>query len=122
MIGAEPKGADDAFRSLREGRIVPSVEPRTVADGLLTSLGRHTFPILRRLVREIVTVEEETILRALRLIWTRMKIVVEPSAAVAFAAALERPDLFAGKRVGVILSGGNVDPDRLPDLGFGGGG
>ena len=119
VYGAEPLGADDARRSLREGRILPSVDPRTVADGLLTSLGRNTFPILRRLVREIVTVEEETILRALRLVWTRMKIVIEPSAAVAFAAALERPDLFAGRRVGVILSGGNVDPDRLPELGFG---
>ncbi|MBN1824701.1 MAG: pyridoxal-phosphate dependent enzyme [Candidatus Eisenbacteria bacterium] len=120
VIGAEPKGADDAYRSLREGKILPSVEPRTVADGLLTSLGRHTFPILRRLVREIVTVEEETILRAMRLVWTRMKIVIEPSAAVAFAAALERPDLFVARSVGVIFSGGNVDPDRLPEMGFGG--
>lgn len=119
LYGAEPKGADDARRSIREGRILPSVDPQTVADGLLTSLGRRTFPVLRRLLRDILTAREESILYALRLIWTRMKIVVEPSAAVAYAAALERPELFAGKRVGVILSGGNIDPDRLAALGPG---
>jgi threonine dehydratase len=115
VIAAEPKGADDAFRSLRDGRIYPSENPRTVADGLRTSLGTLTFPIIRRYVERIVTVEEQSIVAAMRHIWERMKILVEPSAAVPLAALLEGGFQARG-RIGVILSGGNVDLDTLPWL------
>jgi threonine dehydratase len=114
IIGAEPELADDAYRSLRLGRIVPSMDPQTIADGLRTCLGDLTFPVLHRLVRQIVTVSEEAIASAMRAVWERMKIIIEPSAAVAVAGALERKIDLAGKRVGVIISGGNVDLDKLP--------
>ena len=123
VIGVEPKGADDAFRSLRDGRIHPSVNPRTVADGLRTSLGSLTFPIIRETVSAVLTVEEESILRAMRLIWERMKIIVEPSAAVPLGTLLEWQHagsqsiggrLSPDSRIGIILSGGNLDLDRLP--------
>ncbi len=114
ILGAEPAGADDACRSLREGRIVPSVDPRTMADGLLTSLGDLTFAIIRRRVERIVTVSEEEIAAAMRLIWERMKLVVEPSSAVALAALREGTADLAGRRIGIILSGGNVELSRLP--------
>jgi threonine dehydratase len=113
-LAAEPAGADDACRSLAAGRIIPSESPRTIADGLLTSLGTRNFPIIRRHVERIVTVSEEGIVRAMRLIWERMKLVVEPSAAVPLAALLEGDAGLRGRRVGIILSGGNVDLDRLP--------
>jgi len=113
VIAAEPAGADDAFRSLQAGRIIPSVAPRTIADGLLTSLGDLTFPIIRDYVAQIVTVSETEIIAAMRHIWERMKIIVEPSAAVPLAAALSGRVDLAGQRVGIILSGGNVDLDRL---------
>jgi len=116
VIAAEPKGADDAFRSVRDGRIYPSENPQTVADGLRTSLGTLTFPIIRRYVQRIVTVEEQSILAAMRHIWERMKILIEPSAAVPFAAILEGGIQARGKRVGIILSGGNLDLDTLPWL------
>lgn len=114
VLGAEPATADDARRSLQAGHIVPAGNPVTVADGLRTSLGTLTFPILQRLVTEIITAGEAEIIAAMRLIWERMKIVVEPSAAVPVAAVLAKAELFLGKRVGVILSGGNVDLDQLP--------
>ncbi len=114
VYAAEPEGADDAFRSLREGRIVPSVNPRTVCDGLLTSLGTRTFPIIRARVDGIVTVPDADTIDAMRTIWERMKIVVEPSAAVPLGAVLSRRMDVAGLRVGIILSGGNADLDRLP--------
>jgi threonine dehydratase len=114
VIAAEPEGADDALRSLREGRIIPSAHPNTIADGLRTSLGDLTFPIIRKHVHAIVTVTDQEIVRAMRIIWERMKILIEPSAAVTVAALLERKVDAAGKRVGVILSGGNVDLDKLP--------
>jgi threonine dehydratase len=116
VIAGEPKGADDAFRSLRDGRIYPSENPQTVADGLRTSLGTLTFPIIRRHVERIVTVEEESIVAAMRFIWERMKILIEPSAAVPLAAVLEGGFDARGKRIGIILSGGNVDLDTLPWL------
>jgi threonine dehydratase len=116
VIAGEPKGADDAFRSIRDGRIYPSENPKTVADGLRTSLGTLTFPIIRRYVAGIVTVEEESIVAAMRHIWERMKILVEPSAAVPFAVLLEGGIDARGKRIGIILSGGNVDLDTLPWL------
>lgn len=114
VVGVEPAGADDACRSLAAGVIVPSTQPRTIADGLLTSLSERTFTAIRRHVDRIVTVSEEGLVRAMRLIWERMKIVVEPSAAVPLAALLEGALSAAGLRVGIILSGGNVDLDRLP--------
>ncbi len=114
VLGAEPAGADDAYRSLAEGKILPSVEPRTIADGLLTALGELTFPILQERVESIVRVDDEAIVRAMRLVWERMKILIEPSAAVPLAAVLENRESFRGRRVGIILSGGNVDLDRLP--------
>lgn len=114
VVGAEPAAADDAFRSLHEGRIVPSVAPRTVADGLLTSLGTLTFAIIRERVAEIVTVSEEAIVAAMRHTWERMKIVIEPSSAVPLGALLEGKLPAAGRRIGVILSGGNVDLADLP--------
>jgi threonine dehydratase len=116
VIAGEPKGADDAFRSLRDGRIYPSENPRTVADGLRTSLGSLTFPIIRRYVERIVTVEEDSIVAAMRHIWERMKILIEPSAAVPFAAILEGGFKARGRRIGIILSGGNLDLDTLPWL------
>ena len=114
VIGAEPTGADDAYRSLQAGRILPSVDPRTIADGLLTSLGELTYPVIRERVESIVTVSEQAIVAAMRLVWERMKIIIEPSSAVPVAALLEKRDQVGGKKIGVILSGGNVDLDDLP--------
>ena len=115
VVAVEPHGADDAYRSFRRGELLPSVAPDTIADGLLTSLGVRNFELVRRHVDDIIRVSEEAIVRAMRLVWERMKIVVEPSAAVPVAAfldgALEGP---AGQRIGIVLSGGNVDLERLP--------
>jgi threonine dehydratase len=110
----EPEAADDARRSLLSGRIQPSLSPKTIADGLRTSLGELTFPILRRYLGGVRTVDEATIVAAMRLIWERMKILVEPSAAVPLAALIEGVPEAAGRRVGVILSGGNLDLETLP--------
>jgi len=114
LVGAEPEVADDARRSLKLGRIVPSEDPSTIADGLRTSLGELTFAVISRLVEDIVTVSEEEIVRAMRTVWERMKIVIEPSSAVPVAALLFRRESVPGSRVGVIISGGNVDLERLP--------
>jgi threonine dehydratase len=114
VIAVEPSGADDAYRSFTTGEFVPSVNPRTIADGLLTSLGELTFRVIMDKVDEICTVSEEAIVTAMRMIWERMKIVVEPSGAVPFAAIIENKIEVAGKRVGLILSGGNVDLAKLP--------
>jgi threonine dehydratase len=113
VIGCEPALADDAAQSLREGRIIPARPPLTIADGLRTSLGPKTFPIIRELVETIALAEEAEILSALRTILERMKVVVEPSAAVPLAALLNRPLNLAGARVGIILSGGNLDVSKL---------
>lgn len=114
VIAAEPAGADDAYRSLQTGHIVPSLNPQTIADGLRTSLGDLTFAIIQRHVEQIVTVSEAAIVQAMRLVWERMKIVIEPSAAVPVGVLLEKHIDLSGQRLGVILSGGNVDLDRLP--------
>jgi threonine dehydratase len=114
VIAGEPAGADDAYRSFHAGKIIPSVRPNTIADGLLTSLGDITFPIIRQFVSDIVTVQEESIIQAMRLVFERMKIVIEPSAAVPVAAILEKRIDVSGKKVGIILSGGNVDWEHLP--------
>jgi len=114
IIAAEPERADDAYRSFHAGRIIPSVNPDTIADGLLTSLGSLTFPIIRHYVNDIVTVTENAIVHAMRTIWERMKIIVEPSAAVPLGAILANRIPVSGKRIGIILSGGNVDLAKLP--------
>jgi len=114
VIACEPAGADDAFRSFKSGKFVSSVQPKTIADGLLTSLGKLTFPIIRMFVDNIVTVKEKSIIDAMHLIFERMKIVVEPSSAVPLAAVLEGKIDVKGKRAGIILSGGNVDLNHLP--------
>jgi threonine dehydratase len=114
VIGAEPEVADDAFRSLQAGRIQPAGNPRTIADGLRTSLGELTFAVIRERVERIVTVSESAIIAAMRFVWERAKIVVEPSSAVPVAALMEGKLDVRGKRVGIILSGGNVDLGALP--------
>jgi len=115
VIGCEPEAVDDAQQSVRLGRIVPQLQPqRTIADGLRTSLGDLTFALITRYADEIVTVSEEAIVSAMRLAWETLKIVIEPSSAVPLAAVLEKRLPVAGKSVGIILSGGNVDLDRLP--------
>ncbi len=116
VIAGEPLGADDAARSFRAGHIIPSVAPKTIADGLLTSLGDKTFAVISRLVSDIVTVDEDAIVAAMRLVWERMKIVIEPSSAVPLAAALSGRIDVAGKRIAIIFSGGNCDLARLPWL------
>ena len=114
VIGAEPAGADDAYRSIKAGKIIPSINPKTIADGLLTSLGTCTFPIIQKMVERIITVSDDKIIEAMRIIWERMKLIVEPSAAVPLAVLLKHKTLAAGKKIGIILSGGNVDLDKLP--------
>jgi threonine dehydratase len=114
IIGAEPANADDAFRSFMGGRIFPSVNPRTMADGLLTSLSELTFSIIRSNVDAICTVKEESILECMLLVWERMKIVIEPSSATVLAAIKEYPEVFRGRKTGLIISGGNVDFRNLP--------
>jgi threonine dehydratase len=114
VIAGEPENADDAYRSLQAGRILPSENPRTIADGLLTSLGTLTFPIIRENVEQIVTVSEAGIVAAMKFVWERAKIVIEPSSAVAVGVLWERKINLTGLKVGVILSGGNVDLGKLP--------
>lgn len=116
VVGAEPAAADDAQRSLRAGRLISGGNPQTIADGLRSSLGELSFALIQAHVDDIVTAGEDAIVRAMRLVWEIMKIVIEPSAAVPVAALLDRAPPAAGRRVGVILSGGNVDMDRLPWL------
>lgn len=114
VYGAEPAGADDAYRSLRAGRIIPQTDPHTIADGLRSSLGDKTFAVLRSTVDGIETASEEAIVRAMRLLWEKLKMIVEPSSAVPLAILLEHKISLDKLRLGVILSGGNVDLDRLP--------
>lgn len=139
VVGGEPAGADDAYRSIRDGTLYPQEDPRTIADGLRTSLSPRTFSIIRDLVHDIATVSEEGIVRAMRSVWERAKLVIEPSSAVPLAALLEgrvdlshRADMGNGgssasgnaetgrsseqgrPKVGIIFSGGNVDLDHLP--------
>ncbi|HCP32235.1 TPA: serine dehydratase [Candidatus Acetothermia bacterium] len=116
VIGCEPAGADDAYRSFNSGRRVTEFTPRTIADGLRTPLGEQNFEIIMKRVHDIVRVSEEEILGAMRFIWERMKLVIEPSSAVAVAPLLNHSLDVIGERVGVILSGGNVDLDRFFQL------
>ena len=114
VIAAEPEMADDAYRSMQAGEIVPSTNPKTIADGLLTSLGKITFPIIQGRVEQVITVSEPAIIESMKFIWERAKIIIEPSAAVAIGVLWEKKIDLSGLRVGVILSGGNVDLETLP--------
>jgi threonine dehydratase len=114
VLGAEPANADDAARSFRTGRVEPLPATTTIADGLRTTLSPRTLGAIRAHVQAIGTASEEGIVRAMRMIWERMKIIVEPSAAVPLACLLEHTLDVGGMRVGIVLSGGNVDLDRLP--------
>jgi len=113
IIGVEPKNADDAFRSLKENRIIPQTDPDTIADGLRTSLGDITFPILKKYLHDIVTVSEEDIIASMKFIWERLKVVAEPSGAVSFAAIFKNRKIFQLKKTGIIISGGNIDTDKI---------
>ena len=116
VIGAEPHGADDAWKSLNKKEIVLQTNPQTIADGLRTNLGDKTFEVLSNYMERIILVEEEEIIEALRLMMERMKIVVEPSGAVPLAALLKEKDNFAGKKIGILISGGNIDLKQLGQL------
>jgi len=113
-IGGEPMEADDAWRSLQSGKIEKNETANTVADGLRTHLGDINFPIIQKYVEEIIRVEENEIIAAMRLIWERMKIIIEPSCAVPLAAIIKDKEKFAGAQIGIILSGGNVDLSKVP--------
>lgn len=113
-IGAEPKNADDAYRSLIAGEILESINPNTIADGLRTQLGHNNFPIIRDGIHSIILVSEDEIIAAMKIVWNRMKIIIEPSSATTLAALLKTKGEFTGKRVGLIITGGNVDLTNLP--------
>lgn len=114
VIAGEPAGADDAWQSLQTGKLVSLPNPNTVADGLRTSLSEKTFSIIQARVQEIIRVQDEEIINAMRLIWERMKLVIEPSAAVPLAAMIQNKERWAGQNIGLILTGGNVDLENLP--------
>jgi threonine dehydratase len=114
VIAGEPEMADDAFRSMEAGEIIPSKNPKTIADGLLTSLGTLTFPIIQNRVEQIVTVSEAGIVASMKFVWERAKIIIEPSSAVAIGVLWENKIDLSGLKVGVIISGGNVDLEKLP--------
>jgi len=113
-FGGEPFEADDAYRSMQTGKIENNKTTNTIADGLKTDLGTINFPIIQQHVQEIIRVTENEIITAMKLIWERMKIVVEPSSAVALAALLNQKEKFKNKKIGIILSGGNIDLKKLP--------
>ena len=114
VYGAEPLEADDTFLSLKKGQIVPNKSVNTICDGLRAQIGTITFPIIQSYVQEVITLTEEEIIESMKMIWERMKIVVEPSCSITLSAVLKSRDLFAGKKVGLIISGGNVDLEHLP--------
>ena len=116
LFGAEPKGADDAYRSLKEGKLLPQENPDTICDGLLTSMGENTWTILKDHLESIITVDDDEVINAMKLIWERMKIIIEPSCATPLAAILtpEFKKLENIQTIGIILTGGNVDLSKLP--------
>ena len=114
VFGAEPAEADDAYRSLKLGKIVPNETINTICDGLRAQIGGLTFPVISDLVDDIITVTEEEIVDSMRMIWERLKMIVEPSSSITLGAVLKNKDRFNGKKVGLIISGGNVDLDHLP--------
>ena len=115
VIAGEPEGADDTFRSMQSGKRELS-QANSIADGLLTSLGDKTFPIIHENVKQVITVSDAEIIAAMRFIWERMKIIIEPSCAVPFASVLKAKEQFKNKRIGIILSGGNVDLEKVGKL------
>ena len=116
LFGAEPKGADDAYQSLKKGKLIPQENPNTICDGLLTSMGENTWNILKDHLEDIITVSDEEVVAAMKLIWERMKIIIEPSCATPLAAVLtpEFRELENIETIGIILTGGNVDLSKLP--------
>ena len=114
VIGAEPIMANDAYISFTTGILTPSVNPLTIADGLLTSLSELTFSVIRKNVDQILTAKEDSIIECMLFVWERMKIIIEPSSATVLAIVKENPALFRGKKIGLIISGGNVDFRKLP--------
>ena len=114
VYGAEPEEADDAYQSLKLGRIVPNKTINTICDGLRAQIGSKTFPVIQNLVDDIIPIAEEDIVNALRMIWERLKIIVEPSCSIALALIINNKQLFEGRNVGLIMSGGNLDLDNLP--------
>ena len=114
VFGAEPVEADDAYRSLKLGKIVPNETINTICDGLRAQIGTLTFPVIADLVDDIITVTDEEIIDSMRMIWERLKMIVEPSSSITLGAILKNKDKFNGKKVGLIISGGNVDLDHLP--------
>jgi threonine dehydratase len=113
VFGCEPEGADDAYRSFNSDRIFPSEDPKTIADGLLTSLGTRNYPIIKKFVSDIWLANDAEIIEAMILVWERLKIVIEPSSAVPLAALFRKKDMLTGKKVGIILSGGNYDVGKI---------
>ena len=113
VIAVEPEKADDAFRSFKDGVLYPSKYPDTIADGLRTSLSNRTFRIIQENVDEIVTVSESEIIESMKFLWMRMKLVVEPSGSVSLAGVLKKGDQIKNKKIGVIVSGGNIDLDEF---------
>ena len=116
LFGAEPKGADDAYRSLKEGKMIPQESPNTICDGLLTSLGENTWNILKDHLNAIYTVSDDEVIKAMKLIWERMKIIIEPSCATPVAVVMS-PEFRALKgieKIGIILTGGNIDLSKIP--------
>ena len=114
VIGAEPLNANDAWTSFKTGKLTPSVSPKTIADGLLTSLSELTFAIISGNVDDILTVTEDSIIESMLLVWERMKIIIEPSSATVLGVIKENPEIFRGKRVGLMITGGNIDLRKLP--------
>ena len=114
VYGAEPEEANDAYRSLKAGKRLENKTTHTICDGLRAQIGEINFPIIQELADGIITLSEVEIINAMRMLWERMKIIVEPSSAIALAAVIKNMDLFRDKKVGLILSGGNVDLDDLP--------
>ena len=114
VYGAEPEEADDAYQSLKLGRIVPNKTINTICDGLRAQIGSKTFPVIQNLVDDIIPIAEKDIINALRMIWERLKIIVEPSCSIALALIINNKQLFEGRNVGLIMSGGNLDLDNLP--------
>lgn len=115
IVAGEPEGADDTFRSMQSGKRETS-QGNSIADGLLTSVGDMTFPIIHQYVKEVISVSDAEIVSAMRLVWERLKLIIEPSAAVPFAAVLKKKELFSNQRVGIIISGGNVDLEKISKL------
>ena len=114
VFGAEPEEADDAYQSLKQGKIVPNKTINTICDGLRAEIGSKTFPVIQNLVDEIIPVSEKDIIESLQMIWERLKIIVEPSCSISLALILKNKMMFKNKNVGLIMSGGNVDLNKLP--------